>query len=286
MSPKLVLAAALALAAPIAAHAADAPPPAATPAAAPNTAASKAQTPPRKASAQERVMADRLEPLARAAFWSREVNIDPADTVAGVHLAAALRALGQNPAAVEAASHVLAVDPNNIEALLETARDQIAAGQGFYAIEPARHAHTLAAKDWRPLSLLGVAYVQVQREDDAQEAWRQALILSPDNPAVLSNIAMTLFAHGEATQAEPLLRRAVAQPTADLRIRQNLSLVLGAEGKLAEKSLREDLPPDQATADLAYLQDLAAGRGGAPAAAAPAQPATTRSWNTVRDAGG
>ena len=298
MSIKLVLAAAAAIAAvsPLVARAdaggapGSAAPPINQAGSAPAPRSAQPPAPPRKATAQERAVADRLEPLARAAFWSREANIDPTDTVAGVKLAAALRALGQNEQAAEAAGRVLAVDPNNVDALLETARADIAGGQGFYAIEPAQHAHTLMAKDWRPLSLLGVAYVQVQREDDAQDAWRQALALSPDNPAVLSNIAMTLFAHGQADQAEPLLRRAVAQPGADLQIRQNLTLVLGAEGKLAEaeKILREDLPPDQANADLAYLQELAAGRATAAAgpAAAAAQPGAARSWNGVRDAGG
>ena len=71
---------------------------------------------------------------------------------------------------------------------MECARAYVAEGQGFYAIDPAKQAIALAPHDWRPLSLIGVAYTQVQRDDDAQAAWSQALALSPDNPAVLSNI--------------------------------------------------------------------------------------------------
>ncbi len=64
-------------------------------------------------------------------------------------------------------------------------------------------------------------------------------------------------------------------------MRQNLSLVLGVEGKLAEaeKILREDLPPEQANADLAYLQTLTKAKDAAPAA-------TTRTWATVKGATG
>ena len=52
-----------------------------------------------KARPEERAAADRLEPLARAAFWGREAQLDPADAEAGVKLSAALRALGQYDAA-------------------------------------------------------------------------------------------------------------------------------------------------------------------------------------------
>jgi Flp pilus assembly protein TadD len=175
------------------------------------------------------------------------------------------------------------IDPNNMDALMETARAYVAEGQGFYAIDPLMHAEALAPKDWRPLSLLGIAYAQVRRADDAQAAWRQALVLSPDNPAVLTNMAMELAAKGDTASAETLLRRAAAQPGANLTVRQDLTLVLGLEGKLSEAEvlLRRDLPPDQADADLAYLQ--AASARGAPAAA-PVAP--QRSWDSLKGAGG
>ena len=73
---------------------------------------------------------------------------------------------------------------------MEEARDYVASGQGFYAIDPLGRAEAIAPKDWRPLSLMGIAYAQVRRADDAQTVWRQALMLSPDNPAVLTNMAM------------------------------------------------------------------------------------------------
>ena len=62
-------------------------------------------------------------------------------------------------------------------------------------------------------------------------------------------------------------------------------LVLGLEGKLAEAEtlLRQDLPPEQANASLAYLQAVSphAADVAAPPAAAPA-----RTWDAVRGAGG
>src|SRR5438552_825181 len=97
-----------------------------SPAAAAKPAASAQSAPPRKATAQERLEADRLEPLARAAFWAREVDVDGRDLDAGAHLAASLRAIGRNEDAAASAQKVLVIDPANRDALLELARAYLA----------------------------------------------------------------------------------------------------------------------------------------------------------------
>ena len=220
-----------------------------------------APAPPRKATPEERAEAERLEPLARAAFWANQFQIDPHDSQAGLHLAAALRALGRNDEAAATAAQVLILDPANQGALLESARAYLAGGQGFYAIEPLTKLRDGDPKDWRYVSLLGVAYEQVSRTEDAEAAWKQALQMSPDNPAVLSNMAMHYAARGQSSEAEQLLRQAAAQPNAPLQVRQNLALILGLEGKLAEaeKLERQDLPPELADANMAYLKAASSG---------------------------
>ena len=44
-----------------------------------------------------------------------------------------------------------------LDALLESARARIGAGEGFYALEFLNRASAVAPKDWRPWSLMGVA---------------------------------------------------------------------------------------------------------------------------------
>ena len=230
--------------------------PAAAPAAKPDPAAAAAAAAPKRANAQERAVADRLDPLARSAFWAREAGIDPTDAPAGVELAAALRALGRYPEAADAAAKVLVLYPDNVEALLESARASVAAGKGFYALDPLRRAEKVSPRDWRVYSLMAVAHDQNQQPDKARAAYGQALALSPDNPAVLSNLGLWYATHGQAAQGETYLRRAAAQPGASAQERQNLALVLGMEGKLAdaESLMREDLPPEMAATNMAYLQ--------------------------------
>jgi Flp pilus assembly protein TadD len=228
-----------------------------------------------KADPAARVMARRSPPLAAAAFWAREADIDPADSEAAVGLSQALRAMGNFDDAGAAVGKLLTVKPDDFDGLLELARIQIARNQGFYAIEPARRAEALAPRDWRPVTLLAVAYEQAQRDDEALAAHRQARALAPDNPTVLSNYAMFCAAHGDAAQAESLLRTAVTRPDATIQVRQNLALVLGLQGRLAEaeKIARQDLPPELVANNMAYLR-------AANGAALPAGP--SRNWDALR----
>ncbi len=211
---------------------------------------------PRRATAQERIAANRLDPLTRSAFWAREADLDPTDAQAGIELGSALRALGRYPEAGEAVAKVLVLYPDNLDALLESARASVSAGKGFYALEPLRRAETVAPRDWRVYSLLAVAHDQNQQPVAARAAYDQALALSPENPAVLSNLGLWYATHGKPAMGETYLRRAAVQPAASPQERQNLALVLGMEGKLAdaESLMREDLPPDVASGNLAYLR--------------------------------
>ena len=233
------------------------------------------QAAPRRATAAERAEASRMDPLARAASWSSEFETDPRDAEAGVALSQALRALGRYDDAAAASGRVLVSQPGNVEALLESARVQLARGEGFFAIEPARAAAAAAPKDWRPQSLLGVALAQSKREDEALAAHRQAVALAPNEAAPAANLAMYLAGHGDLAGAEGLLRKAVAMPSSTIQIRQNLALVVGLQGRVdeAERLARQDLPPQMVDNNLAWLR-AALGQGSA-----------TRTWGAVKAGG-
>ncbi len=238
-------------------------------------------------SAAVRATYDRMDALSRSVFWASEQQADPTDAVAGVKLAQALRELGRYDQAAEAAQTTLTLQPNNLDALLELGRAHIARGQAFYGVAPLEQARDLAPRDWRPYSLLGVAYEQVRRTDDARAAWNQALALSPDNPDVLTNAATAALTHGDAPGAETLLRRAVAQPTASAKVRQNLAMVLGLQGKMgeAEQILRRELPPEQAEQNLQWLRSRStSGAATSDSGAASPSPATdtARTWNSLQ----
>jgi Flp pilus assembly protein TadD len=237
----------------------------------PAAAATPAPPAPVKATPEQRAMAERLDPLGRAAFWAREVDTDPTDIDARLKLTKALRALGKYDEAVAAAEQLLVIQPNNLEARLENARARVAANEGFYAIDDAQRAEALSPRDWRPVALLAIAYEQSDRDTDALAAHQKALQLAPDNPATLTNLGMYFATHGDPGSAEPLLRRAAAAAGATAQERQNLALVLGLEGKFDEavQLERRDLPPDVVQSNLAYLR-------------AAADPPAPRTWDSLR----
>lgn len=242
--------------------------------AAPQTQAAPAARAP--APAAVRATYERMDPLARSLFWTGEMEINPADPVAGPRAAQALRELGRYDQAAETASKTLVAQPANYDALLELGRAHIARGQAFYGIAALEQARALRPDDWRPLSLLGAAYQQVRRAEDARLAWNEGLRLSPDNPDILNNVAIGWLTAGDPAAAETLLRRAVAQPGASLQVRLNLAMAMGLQNKLAEaeQMLRRDLPPEQADRNIAWLR----GRTGAITPTAT----SARTWTSLQ----
>ena len=62
-------------------------------------------------------------------------------------------------------------------------------------------------------------------------------------------------------KAEEALREAMANPKAGSKVRQNLGLVVGLQGRFAEAEqiVKADLPPDEAAANVAYLREMLKG---------------------------
>jgi Flp pilus assembly protein TadD len=78
--------------------------------------------PVKKATKQERDMADRTDPATRADFWAAQVALDPNDAEAGLKLALALRTLGQWDKAADTAQDVTIRHPDNEDAYLDFGR--------------------------------------------------------------------------------------------------------------------------------------------------------------------
>jgi Flp pilus assembly protein TadD len=69
---------------------------------------------------------------------------------------------------------------------------------------------------------------------------------------------MSYVLDGDLRTAETYMRSASGQPNADSRVRQNLALAVGLQGRFdeAEKIAAQELPPDQAQANVAYLRSM------------------------------
>ena len=80
----------------------------------------------------------------------------------------------------------------------------------------------------------------------------------PDEPAVLSNLGLSYVLSKDLPKAEEVLRQAYASTRSDGRVRQNLGLVVGLQGRFAEAEtiVKADLPPEEAAANVAYLKQM------------------------------
>jgi Flp pilus assembly protein TadD len=128
------------------------------------------------------------------------------------------------------------------------------------AFEVLGRAHSPQDPDWRILSAQGAVLDELGRGEEARQYYASALRIVPDEPSVLSNLALSYLLSKDLPKAEETLRRASASPTADPRVRLNLALVVGLRGHMAEaESLaREGRPPEEAAANVAYLRRMLA----------------------------
>ena len=75
---------------------------------------------------------------------------------------------------------------------------------------------------------------------------------------MLSNLGLSYVLSKDLPKAEETLRRAHSLGGSDPRIRANLALVVGLQGRVAEAEniAKADLPPEEAAANVANLKRL------------------------------
>jgi len=180
------------------------------------------------------------------------------DVEAATRYALALRSIGQRSQAAAVLEQASMANPKNRAVLGAYGRALADAGSYSQAFEVLERAHSPDQPDWRILSVQGVVLDQIGKPEEARRYYESALRLVPEEPSVLSNLGLSYALAKDLPRAEATLRRAVAQPHADRRVRQNLALVVGLQGRFeeAEQIARADLPPEEAAANVAYLRQM------------------------------
>lgn len=197
-------------------------------------------------------------------IWGDRYKSNPNDAEAAIGYARALRATEQRAQAVAVLEQASIRNPNHMQLLGAYGRALADAGQYQQALDALSKAHTPDNPDWRILNAQGAVLDQMGRHADAQKHYTAALKIVPDEPSILSNLALSYVLMKDLKQAEATLRRAVAQSNAGPKVRENLALVVGLQGRFdeAEKIARADLPPAEAEANVAYLRQMLAQQGG------------------------
>ena len=148
--------------------------------------------------------------------------------------------------------------PKDRQVLAAYGKALAAAGELEPALDAVRRAQTPEYPDWRLLSAEAAILDQLGQGEEARKIYMRALDLEPNEPSVLSNLGMSHLLDGDLATAEKYMRQATEVRGADSRVRQNLALVVGLQGRFeeAEEIARQDLSPDQAEANVAYLRAM------------------------------
>src|ERR1700729_1888637 len=183
---------------------------------------------------------------------------DPKNAEAALAYGQALRATGQRSQAAAVLEQATISHPGDKALLAGYGRALADNGNFQQAFDVLSRAHSPDNPDWRILSVQGTALDQLGRHEEARRYYASALRIVPDEPSVLSNLGLSYMLTRELPKAEETLRRAYANARADARVRQNLALVVGLQGRFAEAEtiVKADLPADEAAANVAYLKEM------------------------------
>jgi Flp pilus assembly protein TadD len=197
--------------------------------------------------------------------WGERYQANAGDPDVAIHYAQALRATGQRAQAVAVLEQSSLRNARNMELLGAYGRALADVGNYQQALDVLGRAHAPDRPDWRILSAQGAVLDQMGRHEDAQRYYETALKIVPDEPSVLSNLGLSYALSKELPRAEATLKRAAAGQRVDPRVRQNLALVIGLQGRFAEAETiaRADLPAEEASANVAYLREMLSHQGGA-----------------------
>jgi Flp pilus assembly protein TadD len=182
---------------------------------------------------------------------------DPSNTGYMLSLARNLRYAGRTQAAIDLLIRPEAPKDDPI-ALLELGKCYLAADQLNLAKPALEKAKAAAPLNWEIPSTLGVVLDYMNQNDLAQAEYAVALQLSPDNPTVLNNLALSLAQVGKLDEAIATMEHAVDQQSAQAQSRQNLALLMALKGRPddAERLIRKDLPPDMAENNINYYRSF------------------------------
>jgi Flp pilus assembly protein TadD len=197
--------------------------------------------------------------------YGERYRANPKDPEAALRYGQALRANGQRAQAVSVFEQATLNNPGNKTLLAGYGRALADVGNFQRAFDVLATAHSPANPDWRILSAQGAALDQMNRHEEARRYYDSALKIRPEEPSVLSNLGLSYMLSKNLPQAEATLRHAQAgRGNVDPRVRQNLGLVVGLQGRFseAETIVRADLPPDEAAANVAYLKQMLSNKGG------------------------
>ena len=207
--------------------------------------------------------------------WGKRYDQNPGDKIASINYARGLRALTRYGEATAVMRTAAIVAPQDSEVLGEYGKALADSGELAQAKDVLTRAYPEDRPDWTIMSVQGAVQDELGDHDGARTFYAEALKIAPGEPHLLNNLGLSYALTKQLPQAEATLREASASPHADMRVRNNLALVLSLEGKYAqaEDVSRQDMSDDAARANVKAIRQMVASRGVASALRSSPPPA-------------
>jgi Flp pilus assembly protein TadD len=200
----------------------------------------------------------REQALGAVGQLGERYRANPNDRWVIVNYSAALRAQGQAGQAAAVLEAGLRAHPRDVEINTAYAKALTAEGRFEQALNVLDNVIRPDAPDWNALSVKGAVLDQLGRHAEARQLYLQAQVLAPHEPGIVANLGLSHLMTRELPQAERYLRQAAQMPGATSKVRQNLALVVGLQGRFseAEALYARELPAEEVAANMAYVRAM------------------------------
>jgi Flp pilus assembly protein TadD len=199
-----------------------------------------------------------VDPRREVELYRDLYRAHPRDPELALQYGKALRATGERSQAVAVLEQASIANPGDKALLAGYGRALADNGNFEMAFDVLSRAHSPDDPDWRILSAQGAVLDQLGRYEEARQYYASALKIAPDDPTVLSNLGLSYLLSKDLPKSEETLRRAYGRANSDPRVRMNLAVVVGLQGRAAEAEsiLKAGAPAADAAAHVAYLKGL------------------------------
>lgn len=190
-------------------------------------------------------------------YWGKRFAEKPSDLDNALNYARNLKAMGQKQQAMAALQQAAAYHGQSKELAGEYGRLALELDQVKTAKPLLAFADDATKPDWRVVSARGTVLAKEGSYKDAIPYFERAMALSNSHPSVMNNLAMAHAMAGEPERSEQILRTAAVRG-GNAKVRQNLALVLGLQGKYDEATVvaAKDTSATVAQSDTALVRQM------------------------------
>lgn len=169
-------------------------------------------------------------------YWGKRFAEKPSDLQNALSYARNLKAMGQKKQALAALQQAASYHGQSKELAGEYGRLALELDHVKTAKPLLAFADDVAKPDWRIVSARGTVLAKEGSFKEAIPYFERAMALSNSHPSVMNNLAMAHAMAGEPERSEQILRQAAVKGGTG-KVRQNLALVLGLQGKYDEATV-------------------------------------------------